>query len=137
MTSPRIDHIGLIVDNLDETLALFEKMFGLKPAGRKELPEAGLLIAELKASNISLELIQYQGPPDSFGRKVMGDKTGYNHISVAVDDAAQMIKTLADKGVETMEGFPAKGSHGLVAFFKPETTKGLLMEICQKDAKHP
>jgi len=35
------------------------------------------------------------------------------------------------RGARVMDGFPRPGSHGRVAFFEPESTGGLLLEICE------
>jgi len=131
MTLPTIDHIGIIVDDLDKAVEMFEDFFQMKPTKVTEMTDVGLKIAHLEARNIDLELIQYTGDEDSFGRRVMGDRKGVNHLSIQVENTDSVLKTLQDKGLRVMEGFPRTGSHGRVAFFEPETTREILLEICE------
>lgn len=131
MAECRVEHIGIIVEDLDRSLELFETLFGLKAAGIQEMDEVGLRVARLEAENIRIELIQYTSAEESFGRRVMGSDTGYNHLSVEVEDMEAALARWASRGVRVMEGFPRPGSHGRVAFFEPESTGGILVEVCE------
>lgn len=130
MKQPHIDHIGIIVDDMDRSLTLFEDLFRMSPAKRTEIADTGLKIATLQAANIEIELIQYTGGDQGFAREVMGLRKGINHFSVRVDDVGAALKEFEKKGVRVMDGFPRQGSHGEVAFFRPETTQDILLEIC-------
>ncbi|NQT55247.1 MAG: VOC family protein [Desulfobacteraceae bacterium] len=130
MKRPYVDHLGIIVDNLDQAIELFERMFDLKPSKIKEMADVGLRIARLKAENIDIELIQYTSE-ENFGKRVMGPEKGVNHISINVEDMDAVLRDLEEKGIKTKEGFPRAGSHGLVAFFEPDTTEGILLEVCE------
>jgi methylmalonyl-CoA/ethylmalonyl-CoA epimerase len=130
MPKPHVDHIGIIVADLEKSVALFERLWGIKPSGIKEMPEVGLKIAQIETANIEIELLQYTGEGESFAKQVMGTKTGMNHISFRVADTRQKAKDFEGKGLQVKAGFPRQGAHGRVAFFEPETTEGLLMEIC-------
>ncbi len=130
MARPMVDHIGIIVEDLERSLALFERLFDLRPTAIQEMEGVGLRIAQLEAENIAIELIQYMGGEETFGRKVMGPRPGLNHFSVKVADVDGFVNRFQDSGVKVMEGFPRKGSHGRVAFFEPETTEKILMEVC-------
>jgi methylmalonyl-CoA/ethylmalonyl-CoA epimerase len=130
-----VDHIGIVVRDLDHALALWEKLFSLKPTVIRDMPEAGLRIAYLKTQNVEIELLQYSMEEESFGKKVMGSRPGLNHLSVRVDHVDDSIQDLERKGVIAKEGFPRQGSHGRIAFFEPETTGGILMEICENEEK--
>lgn len=127
-----VDHIGIIVRDLDHTLALWEKLFALKPTAIRDMPEAGLRIAHLEARNVEIELLQYTTEEESLGRKAMGASPGVNHLSIRVDRVDDSVQAYRRKGVIVQEGFPRQGSHGRIAFFEPETTDGILMEICEK-----
>lgn len=126
----RIDHIGIIVADLESAVAKLGVLFG--PAAIKELPEVGLRVAEFRAANVTIELLQYtQG--SEFARRVMGERTGLNHLSIRVEDAERSIGELRGAGFVPMEGFPRRGAHGRVAFFQPDAASGLLFEVCQPD----
>ncbi|OGA06327.1 MAG: hypothetical protein A3D95_11840 [Betaproteobacteria bacterium RIFCSPHIGHO2_12_FULL_69_13] len=132
MSAPRIDHIGILVADLDAALARLKPLFG-EPAKLKELADVGLRVAELEAGNVTVELLQYTGTNDAFARRVMGGRPGLNHVSARVVDLERAIAELRAAGFEPMEGFPRRGAHGRVAFFEPDPVTGLLFEICQRD----
>ena len=131
MNGCRVEHIGIIVEDLDRSLELFETLFGLEASAVMDMEEVGLRVARLEAENIRIELIQYTSAGESFGRRVMGSGTGYNHISLEVEDMTSALGAWSAKGVRVMEGFPRPGSHGRVAFFDPDSTGGLLLEVCE------
>ncbi len=132
MNAPTIDHIGIIVEDLERSIDMFEHLFHLESAKIKEMPDVGLKIAQLNAANISIELLQYLGEDESLAKKTMGMKPGINHLSIKVGDIKNSLTALEDKGLNIMEGFPREGSHGIVAFFEPETTQGILLEVCEE-----
>jgi methylmalonyl-CoA/ethylmalonyl-CoA epimerase len=135
MSAPHIDHIGIIVADLDRAIERLRVLFGGAPE-LKELPEAGLRVAEFRAANVTIELLQYTGTNDAFARRVMGERPGLNHISARVSDVEASLGLLRAAGLQPMEGFPRQGAHGRVAFFEPDEASGLLFEICQPDAQH-
>lgn len=126
----RIDHIGIIVADLESAVAKLRMLFG--QAEIKELPEVGLRVAEFRAANVTIELLQYTQNSE-FARRVMGSRTGLNHLSIRVEDAERSIDELRQAGFVPMEGFPRQGAHGRVAFFQPDAASGLLFEVCQPD----
>ena len=126
----RIDHIGIIVADLDSAVAKLGVLFGA--AEIKNLPDVGLRVAEFRAANVTIELLQYTKSPE-FARRVMGERTGLNHLSIRVENVERSIEQLREAGFVPMEGFPRRGAHGRVAFFEPDAASGLLFEVCQPD----
>jgi methylmalonyl-CoA/ethylmalonyl-CoA epimerase len=131
MNKPVVDHIGVIVADLDATIAMFERLFGGAPASVKEMPEVGLKVAVFEAANVAIELLQYTGANDELAKRVMGQAPGVNHISFGVGKLAEAIAELEAAGARTMDGFPRQGAHGRVAFFEPASTGGVLFEVCE------
>ena len=134
MSALHIDHIGILVADLDAALERLKPLFGA-PAQVKELADVGLRVAEFQAANVTIELLQYTGEA-RFARRVMGERLGLNHISARVEDVERSLAALVAAGLRPMEGFPRQGAHGRVAFFEPDTVSGLLFEICQPDPKN-
>ena len=85
MSAPRIDHIGIIVPDLEAAIERFSALLGGLAPERRDLPDVGLRIAEFHAANIAIELIAYDGEAQ-LARRVMGSAPGFNHVTVAVDD---------------------------------------------------
>jgi len=132
MSAPHIDHIGILVADLDAAVEGLKPLFGA-PEKVKELAEVGLRVAEFHAANVTIELLQYVGEAQ-FARRVMGERLGLNHISARVEDVERSLAALAAAGHAPMPGFPRQGAHGRVAFFEPDLVSGLLFEICQPDS---
>ena len=133
MSALTIDHIGIIVADLDRALERLQPLFGA-PSQVKEITDAGLRVAEFHASNVTIELLQYTGEAQ-FARNVMGERLGLNHVSARVDDLESSLAALTAAGFKPMDGFPRQGAHGRVAFFEPDPVSGLLFEICQPESK--
>jgi len=131
LTPPHIDHIGIIVADLEQAAEQMRPLFG-EIALIRELPEVGLRVAEFHAANVVIELLQYSGEA-AFARRVMGERLGLNHISARVDDVDRSISELGAAGLVPMQGFPRQGAHGRVAFFEPDPLTGLLFEVCEPD----
>jgi len=132
---PHIDHIGIIVADLEQALARLRPLFG-ESAQVKELPEVGLRVVEFHAANVTVELLQYTSDDACFAKDVMGERLGLNHISARVEDVERSVAELSAAGFTPKAGFPRPGAHGRVAFFEPDNVTGLLFEICQPDAPH-
>ncbi|MCD6681467.1 MAG: VOC family protein [Burkholderiaceae bacterium] len=134
MTLPRIDHIGIVVDDLEASIASMQRMLRGAPLVRRSIPDAGLEVAEFTTANLVVELLKYTDDGDGFGRAVMGSDRGVNHLSLAVDDLDAALAGLRAQGVEPADGFPRRGAHGRVAFLPRDADTGLLFELCQPDA---
>lgn len=128
MKPARVDHIGIIVDELDPAIERFSALLGVEPT-RRDLPETGLEIAVFRAANIRIELLAYSGEAD-FARKVMGAESGLNHIAVGVDDLEAETSRLSGEGFSPQDGFPRQGAHSEVVFFERDEETGLLFELC-------
>jgi methylmalonyl-CoA/ethylmalonyl-CoA epimerase len=133
LTTLHIDHIGIIVADLEQAVAKLRPLLGEQPTV-KELPEVGLRVAEFRAANVVIELLQYTGSGDvAFARRIMGERVGLNHISARVADVDRSVAELTAAGFTPMPGFPRQGAHGRIAFFEPDRVTGLLFEVCQPD----
>lgn len=136
MSKPYIDHIGIIVADLDTAIDRLRPVFG-DDIEIKELPDVGLRVADFRTRNLTIELLQYTGEgggdASTFARGVMGDRPGLNHVSARVENVEDAVSALGETGFAAMDGFPMQGAHGQVAFFQPDDTTGLLLEVCSGD----
>lgn len=130
MKALQIDHIGIIVSDLEQAAARLRPLFG-EHSTIKELPDVGLRVAEFHAANVAIELLQYTDCNAHFARRVMGERLGLNHISARVESVERAVEDLNAAGFRTMDGFPRQGAHGRVAFFEPDDVTELLFEVCQ------
>lgn len=134
MTAPcTIDHIGVVVEDLDSAVQRYSVMLGLSPELWREMPEVGLRVAVFRTANISIELLCYT-ERGSFAQAVMGGERGLNHIALATKDLPAETQRLNRAGLSTQPGFPRDGAHGRVAFFERDPVTGTLLELCESPA---
>ncbi len=137
MSIPRIDHIGIVVDELEAAIAAVSRMLPGAPLSRRSIPDAGLEVAEFAAANLIVELLYYTDRGDGFGRATMGSAAGVNHLSISVENLDVALDALRADGVEPARGFPRRGAHGRVAFLPRDPCTGLLFELCEPDEAPP
>ncbi|MAG96559.1 MAG: VOC family protein [Alphaproteobacteria bacterium] len=131
----RIDHIGIVVADLEAAIPHYRKVFG-EVHERRDMPEAGLRIATFEAENVTVELLQHTSGGDGAARDLLGLQPGLNHIAARVDDVPTTIDELGAAGFQVMDGFPREGLHGPVAFFEQEEDMALLFEVCEHHEGH-
>ena len=130
MMLKKIRHIGIVIKEFERAIDKF-KGFGLLCTEVTELKELGIKVAFLPIGDSSIELIYYTDPEKGRDSVVRKQKGVINHICFEVDDIEASIKDFERNGAKLVEGYPKPGAHGRVAFFHPETTEGVLIEICQ------
>jgi len=129
----KIRHIGVMVDDFEQTIEKF-KGFGLKCSEIKEDKPMDLQIGFLSIGDIDIEVLHHTKPDKGdvpMNRVVRGQKGALNHLCFEVDDLDASIRDFERNGAKLLEGCPRPGAHGRIAFFYPETTGGVLIELCQ------
>jgi methylmalonyl-CoA/ethylmalonyl-CoA epimerase len=128
----KVDHIGILVGNLDEALKLYEDCFGAELDRLETVPEQGVKAAVLSlGQGAKLELLEPL--PDSNMAKVLEKRgEGLHHITFEVDDVEQELSRLSESGVELIDKKSRRGLEGMVAFIHPKSVRGVLVELCQK-----
>lgn len=125
-----IDHIGIIVEDIEKAVAKFSRI-GFSASPIRILGETGLKTAHLSMAGQDIEVISYLNEAPSFGREVMGNKRGLNHIAFEVENMLESIEWAEKMGGKLMKGFPTQGSKGKVAFFEPDVNDEVLIEFCE------
>jgi len=129
----RVDHIAVVVRNLDEALQLYGDLFGVKPSKIETLPEQGVKAALLPiAEGGEIELLEPTDPQGGVGKFLETRGEGIHHICLEVDNVDQELSTLADKGVQLIDKRGRPGLAGRIGFIHPKSTKGVLIELAQK-----
>jgi methylmalonyl-CoA/ethylmalonyl-CoA epimerase len=129
----KLRHVGIMVEDFEQALEKF-KGFGLTCTETKEDKRIDLLAGFFPIGESSIELLHHTKPDkgdDLMSSVVRGQKGAINHLCFEVDDLDASIRDFERSGAKMIEGCPRKGAHGRIAFFYPETTAGVLIELCE------
>jgi len=128
----KMRHIGIIVEDLDRTIKKFEG-FGLTCNEVIERKEEGIRIAFFPIGDTLIELLSFSPDKgwDPVHTVVRSQKGTINHLCFEVDDLEANIRDFKKNGAKLVEGCPRAGAHGRIAFFYPETTEDVLIELCE------
>jgi methylmalonyl-CoA epimerase len=127
-----IDHVGVAVEDLDATLALYTESLGMPLVHRETVAEQGVEAALLDVGDGHVELLQPLGPDTAVGKFLTRRGPGLHHIAYRVDDVEHTLGELRQAGVRLIDEQPRTGIRGSrVAFVHPAATGGVLTEIVQ------
>ncbi len=128
----RIDHIGIVVQNLDAALATYRDSLGCALLQRLTIPEQNVEAAFLDTGNGAIELIAPTDTESGTARFLQNRGEGTHHICYEVPDIAAALASLREQGLRLIDETPRRGVHGWVAFIHPKATHGVLIELLQK-----
>ena len=129
----KLRHIGVVAEDLEKAVEKF-KGFGFALTEIKEDKKMDISVAFLSIGDTSIEFISHKGPDkgdDPLIHVVLGQKGTINHLCFEVDDLETSIRSFERAGAKLVESCPRSGAHGRIAFFYPETTEGILIELCE------
>jgi methylmalonyl-CoA/ethylmalonyl-CoA epimerase len=133
----QIDHLGIAVKNLDETVAFYRQVMGLQVSSTEVFN--GMKIAFLRIGDSELELLEDLTPDGAIARHVSTRGEGIQHVAFRVDNIELALQEMRAKGIELIDERPRPGArHTRVAFLHPKSTKGVLIEFVEpQDPSHP
>ncbi|MDO8490452.1 MAG: methylmalonyl-CoA epimerase [Dehalococcoidia bacterium] len=132
----KLHHIAVVVTNLDDALAMYDKLFGLKPTKVATVPAQGVKAALLPIGQTEIELLEPIDPNSGVAKFLAKQGEGMHHICLETDDVAADLNTLGDKGVALIDKTPRMGLAGKVGFMHPKSTKGVLIELATPVNEH-
>ncbi len=129
----RIDHLGIAVASIDESLAFYRDALGLEVEGRETVAEQGVNVCMLPVGPSRVELLEPLGPDTPVGKFLSKRGPGIHHICYRVDDIHEALVRLKAAGARLIDESPRVGAGGhLVAFVHPNSSGGVLVEISQE-----
>lgn len=130
----KIDHIGIAVSDLAETLKVYTDALGLTLHGTETVEEQKVKTAFLPVGDSEIELLESTAPDGPIGKFIETRGQGIQHIALRVDDIEAALAELKAKGVRLIDEKPRYGAGGAkIAFLHPKATNGVLIELCQRD----
>jgi methylmalonyl-CoA/ethylmalonyl-CoA epimerase len=125
-----IHHLGVAVDNLDQAVTTYERLFGAQVEYRETVAEQGVEAASLRIGSDRVELLAALGDDTPVGKFLAKRGPGMHHVAYEVEDVNVALGELAAEGAELIDAKPRRGLFGLeVAFVHPDAVHGVLAEI--------
>jgi methylmalonyl-CoA/ethylmalonyl-CoA epimerase len=128
----RLDHVGIVVADIDATLKTYCEQLGFNLLERTEIPEQKVVAAFLDGGNSTIELISPTDTESGTAKYLANRGEGTHHVAYEVDDIVAALAELKAQGVRLIDETPRQGVHGLVAFVHPKATHGMMIELLQK-----
>ena len=133
MTPTHIEHIGIAVRNLEESIKYYESVLGLKCYAIEEVADQKVRTAFFKVGDTKIELLESTSEDGPIGKFITKKGPGMHHIAFAVEDASKALKDAENNGVKLIDKTSRKGAEGLnIGFLHPKSTGGVLTELCSK-----
>ncbi|HEY1350926.1 MAG TPA: methylmalonyl-CoA epimerase [Ktedonobacteraceae bacterium] len=131
----RIDHIAIIVRDIEQALAFYRDTLGLGPRKIKEVPGEQVRIAFLPMGGpggSEIELIEPTDPTSSLSRFLEKRGEGLHHICLQVADIEIALRDLQARGATLLDQQPRVAAEGRAIFLHPRGTHGVLLELLEK-----
>lgn len=127
-----IEHIGIAVKNLEESIKYYEDVLGLTCYAIEEVPDQKVKTAFFRVGETKIELLESTAPDGPIGKFIEKKGEGIHHLAFAVDGLEGQLQDASQKGVQLIDQQPRKGAEGLnIAFLHPRSTFGVLTELCE------
>ncbi|MCC6224305.1 MAG: methylmalonyl-CoA epimerase [Thermoleophilia bacterium] len=125
-----VDHVAMVVSDLDAALETYERLLGATVEVRETLEGQGVEAALLRAGDARLELICPLDTESGVARFLAARGPGLHHLALEVDDVAGALTELERQGARLVDSEPRRGLGGHeVAFVHPESLQGVLVEV--------
>lgn len=133
METTHIEHIGIAVKNLEESIRFYEETFGLKCYAIEEVKNQKVRTAFFQIGQTKIELLESTEREGPIGKFIDKKGEGVHHIAFAVKEIESALRETEEKGIQVIDKQPRKGAEGLdIAFLHPKSTFGVLVELCEK-----
>ncbi len=128
----RIDHVAIVVRDLQAALAVYEDALGLTCSHTEKVPEQEVTVAFLPTGDSEIELLEPTSTDSGVARFLEQRGEGMHHICLEVDDIEATLADLAARGVPLIDKTPKQGVYGRVAFIHPKGAHGVLIELMER-----
>lgn len=128
----KIDHIGIAVNSIKDSIKLYSELLGVKPSKEEILEDRGLKVAFLEMGDTRIELLEPLHENSQVSKFLEKKGPGFHHMAYEVEDIAQSIEKAKKLGFKTLTDEGQPGAHNTtVVFLHPKSANGILTELVQ------
>ena len=128
----RIDHIGVVVEDLDEAVTLYSERFKMPEAHRETIEAFDVEAVLLDVGDGHVELLRPLSTESGIGRFLEKNGPGMHHVAYQTDDIDSTLNAVREAGLRLIDEEPRRGiRNSRVAFLHPKSTGGVLTELVQ------
>jgi methylmalonyl-CoA/ethylmalonyl-CoA epimerase len=128
----KIDHIGIAVKNLEETLPFYRDVLGLEYMGTEEVVSQKVRVAMFQIGESRIELLEPTSSESPIAVFLDKKGQGIHHIAYRVDDLEKDLENMKGKNIDLIDRKPRTGACGSsIAFIHPRSSGRVLTELCQ------
>jgi len=133
MKPTHIEHIGIAVKNLSESIPYYEKLLETPCYAIEEVIDQRVKTAFFKIGETKIELLESTDQEGPIGKFLEKRREGIHHIAFAVADATEALSDAEKSGIALIDKTSRKGAEGMnIGFLHPKSTHGVLTEFCSK-----
>jgi len=128
----RIHHVAIAVEDIQAVLGFWREALGLELTQTEEVAEQQTKIACFPAGESEIELVEPTSETSGMARYLAKRGPGMHHICFEVDNLTEVLSVLKAQGIRLIDETPKIGGGGKrIAFIHPESTYGVLVELCE------
>ena len=129
----KIEHLGIAVANLQESITMFEKLLNTTCYKTEEVVSEGVRTAFFQIGESKIELLEATNPDSPIAKFIAKQSGGIHHIAFEVEDIESEMKRLKALDFILIQESPKDGADNKrIAFLHPKSTNGVLVELCQE-----
>ncbi len=129
MTEIKINHIAVVVNNIEDSLGFWRDALGLPMGKVQEVPQEAVQIAFLEAGDSHIELVSPTTEDSGIAKYLAKKGQGMHHICFEVEDISLALNQMREKNIELINEEARERDGRKYAFIHPKSTGGVLVEL--------
>jgi methylmalonyl-CoA epimerase len=133
----KIDHVGIVVRDLDKAVKTYKDLYGLSPIKIETLEDVKARIAFIPVGEVLIELLEPTAPGSGrIGRFLEENGEGFHHIALRVEDIDLAMRRFKQMNLALRDKSPRNGADdSRIAFIEPEVTQHVLTELVERQSE--
>ena len=99
----KLDHIGIAVDNLEESVKFYEETLGLKLQGIETVEDQKVKVAFLPVGDTEIELLEATSPDSPIAKFIEKKGQGVQHLAFRVENIGKALEEAKEKGIKLID----------------------------------